>query len=140
MTGDLGWSQSDREYGGWGYALGPPRKPATGQTADPAALANLSATAIGLGALATCVSSGGEVLPDARVVLLYDERNPAFRPGGDGRNSYQRVRGMLHEPRMLQRTTWQRVTELLHGDTETHWLAAKLDAKYGFLGAQESQP
>jgi hypothetical protein len=90
--------------------------------------------------LATCVSPEGEVLPHARVVLLYDERNPAFRPGGDGWNSYQRVRGMLHEPRMLQRTTWHRVTELLDGDAETRWLAAALDAKYGFLGRQGSQP
>jgi hypothetical protein len=90
--------------------------------------------------LTTCISPEGDVLPDARVVLLYDERNPAFRPGGDGWNSYHRVRGMLHEPRMLQRTTWQRVTELLHRDTETQWLAATLDVKYGFLGRQESQP
>ena len=51
MTEDLGWSPSDREYGGWGYAHGPPRKPAAGQTADPAALPNLSATAFGLEAL-----------------------------------------------------------------------------------------
>jgi hypothetical protein len=89
--------------------------------------------------LATCISAEGEVLPDARVVLLYDERNPAFRPRGDGWNSYVRVREMLRLPRMLQRTTWQRVTELLHGDAETLWLAAALDAKYGFLGGQEFQ-
>jgi hypothetical protein len=87
--------------------------------------------------LATCLSSSGEVRADARVVLLHDERNPAFRPGGDGWRAYQQVRSMLIEPRMLERTSWQRLARLLRSDALTTWLADALDAKYGFF---ESAP
>ena len=87
--------------------------------------------------LATCVNREGEILTDARVVLLHDERNPAFRPGGDGWRAYQQVRSMLIEPRMLQRTSWQRLARLLCSEDRTTWLADALDAKYGFF---ESAP
>jgi hypothetical protein len=83
--------------------------------------------------LATCLSPSGEILAGARVVLLHDERNPAFRPGGDGWRAYRQVRNMLIEPRMLQRTSWQRLAQLLRSEDRTTWLAEALDAKYGFL-------
>ena len=83
--------------------------------------------------LATCLSREGEILANARVVLLHDERNPAFRPGGDGWRAYQRVRSMLIEPRMLQQTSWQRLAQLLRSEERTTWLADGLDAKYGFF-------
>ena len=85
--------------------------------------------------LATCLSPSGKILAGARVVLLHDERNPAFRPGGDGWRAYQQVRSMLIEPRMLQRTSWQRLAQLLRSEDRTTWLAEALDAKYGFLGS-----
>jgi len=83
--------------------------------------------------LATCLSAKGEVLADARVVLLHDERNRAFRPGGDGWRAYTQVRSMLLDPPMLQRTSWQRLARLLRSDARTTWLADALDAKYGFF-------
>ena len=83
--------------------------------------------------LATCLSPSGEILAGARVVLLHDERNPAFRPGGNGWRAYQQVRSMLIEPRMLQRTSWQRLAQLLRSEDRTTWLAEALDAKYGFF-------
>jgi len=85
--------------------------------------------------LATCLSPSGKVLAEARVVLVHDERNPAFQPGGDGWRAYQQVRSMLIEPRMLQRTSWQRLAQLLRSEDRTTWLAEALDAKYGFLGS-----
>ena len=73
--------------------------------------------------LATCVSPSGEILANARVVLLHDERSPAFRTGGDGWRAYQQVRSMLIEPRMLQRTSWQRLAQFLRSEERTIWLA-----------------
>ncbi len=91
MTEDLGWSPSDREYGGWGYAHGPPRKPAAGQTADPAALPNLSATAFALEALCAAGRAGDD--PALRRAMHFicnchnfaadpADRDPAFDDGG----------------------------------------------------------
>ena len=57
--------------------------------------------------LATCVSPAGEALADARVVLILDERSPAFQPGGEGWQAYEQVCEMLFDPAMLQRTSWQ---------------------------------
>ncbi len=47
MVGPLGWKPDDQDYGGWSYAVDPPRK----GLRDPYAWANLSATMYGLGAL-----------------------------------------------------------------------------------------
>src|SRR5262249_57978729 len=91
MTEDPGWPPSAREYGGWGYAHGPPRKPAAGQTADPAALPNLSATAFALEAL--CAAGRPGDAPAFRRALHFlcnchnfaDDpagRDPAFDDGG----------------------------------------------------------
>jgi hypothetical protein len=88
--------------------------------------------------LATCLSPGGDVLADARVVLIHDERNPAFQPGGAGWNAYQQVRSLLLDRRLLQRTSWQHLARLLGSDGRTTWLANALDAKYGFLGGASS--
>ena len=86
--------------------------------------------------LATCVSPEGLVLPEARVVLLHDERNPSFQREGIGWAAYHRVKSMLRDPRMLQRATWQNLVRLLQKDPRTEWLAEALDAKYGFLEGQ----
>ena len=87
--------------------------------------------------LATCLSPEGEILTDARVVLLHDERNPAFQPGGDGWRAYQQVRSMLLDPRMLQRTSWQRLARLLRSDERTTWLA---DAWTRSMGSSRVPP
>ncbi len=47
LTEDLGWRPSDKEYGGWGYAIHLPRKPKE----EPMAESNLSATLFALDAL-----------------------------------------------------------------------------------------
>jgi squalene-hopene/tetraprenyl-beta-curcumene cyclase len=51
LTEELGWQSADREYGGWGYARGLPRKPKPGETAPPLTESNLSATVAALLAL-----------------------------------------------------------------------------------------
>jgi squalene-hopene/tetraprenyl-beta-curcumene cyclase len=47
----LGWSSADKEYGGWGYCHGLPRKPRPGEFAPPLVESNLSATVFALDAL-----------------------------------------------------------------------------------------
>jgi hypothetical protein len=51
LTEGLGWEAADREYGGWGYAHRPPRKPPPGVPLEPLALPNLSASVFALEAL-----------------------------------------------------------------------------------------
>jgi squalene-hopene/tetraprenyl-beta-curcumene cyclase len=51
LTEELGWQPADREYGGWGYASGLPRKPKAGERAPPLTESNLSATVCALSAL-----------------------------------------------------------------------------------------
>lgn len=64
LTEDLGWHAADKEYGGWGFSSGLPRKPPTGQPVPPLTESNLSATVFALEALrwADC-----------------DDHDPAFR-------------------------------------------------------------
>jgi len=75
--------------------------------------------------LAACTLSGG------LVVLLFDERNPAFQPDGAGYAAFTQVRGMLREPGKLQRCTWQELVRILRGDPELNWLTDHLKRKYG---------
>jgi squalene-hopene/tetraprenyl-beta-curcumene cyclase len=87
LTETLGWQRGDREYGGWGYSLGLPRKPAQQALTE----SNLSATAFALQALraANCPPDD----PAYRKALGFVERcqnfernpkrrEPAFDDGG----------------------------------------------------------
>jgi squalene-hopene/tetraprenyl-beta-curcumene cyclase len=47
LTEELGWKPADKEYGGWGYAVGLPRKPRQERLTE----SNISATAFALEAL-----------------------------------------------------------------------------------------
>lgn len=51
MVESLGWTPGDRDYGGWSYAIRPPRKPESTGDQDRYACANLSATMYGMAAL-----------------------------------------------------------------------------------------
>jgi hypothetical protein len=51
LTEELGWQPTDREYGGWGYSRGLPRKPRSGELIPPLTESNLSATTFALEAL-----------------------------------------------------------------------------------------
>jgi hypothetical protein len=51
LTDALGWEPNDREYGGWGYARGIPRKPGPNELVPPHTESNLSATTFALEAL-----------------------------------------------------------------------------------------
>ncbi|MDQ7824186.1 MAG: prenyltransferase/squalene oxidase repeat-containing protein [Candidatus Eremiobacteraeota bacterium] len=51
LSGDLGWTPKDSEFGGWGFSLVLPKKPAPGGSRPPFVESNLSATLFGLAAL-----------------------------------------------------------------------------------------
>lgn len=71
-------------------------------------------------------------LPTNRAVLLYDERNPEFQPGGKGMNVWKQVKSALKHPVLLQKCTWQQVMEELRPNRELDWLVRVLSQKYGF--------
>jgi squalene-hopene/tetraprenyl-beta-curcumene cyclase len=56
LTERLGWHPGDREYGGWGYSQGLPRKPQTDTSVPPFTESNLSATVLAVEALAGIAS------------------------------------------------------------------------------------
>jgi squalene-hopene/tetraprenyl-beta-curcumene cyclase len=91
LTEALGWQPSDKEYGGWGYSSGLPRKPRPGEAAPALTESNLSATVFALEALrAAGVSAEDPVLSKTLIFVQrcqnYNSdpklRNPAFDDGG----------------------------------------------------------
>lgn len=51
LSDALGWRSTDREFGGWGFAVRPARRPAEGRERGPWDYSNLSATLYGVAAL-----------------------------------------------------------------------------------------
>jgi len=51
LSRELGWTPTDPQFGGWGFSLDPPHKPAPGEGAQAFCESNLSATLFGLAAL-----------------------------------------------------------------------------------------
>jgi squalene-hopene/tetraprenyl-beta-curcumene cyclase len=91
LTEALGWQPSDKEYGGWGYASGLPRKPKRGELLPPLTESNLSATVFALEALrAAGCNPDDPVLAKALVFIERcqnfrdepEDRDPAFDDGG----------------------------------------------------------
>ena len=46
-------------------------------------------------------------------LIIYDERNPAFWPGGNARSAYDAVCTALRHPGLLRTVSWQRVIDQL---------------------------
>ncbi len=85
--------------------------------------------------LAVCVAADGAISPtNGHVVLIYDERNPAFTGGGAGDVAYRETKTALRPEygHVLRRCSWRALVEELRREPQTAWLAAELHAKYGF--------
>jgi squalene-hopene/tetraprenyl-beta-curcumene cyclase len=77
LTEQLGWKPTDREYGGWGYCSGVPRKPSGVEAALPLTESNLSATAFAVRALrAAGIPTDDERLRKALVFLKRCQNYP----------------------------------------------------------------
>jgi squalene-hopene/tetraprenyl-beta-curcumene cyclase len=60
LNESLGWQPADSEYGGWGYALDLPRKPAPGKLKELRHESNLAATVFALAALRSAKTPAGD--------------------------------------------------------------------------------
>jgi len=76
-------------------------------------------------------SNGTASLNNGHVVLIYDERNPAFQNNGDGLIAYMEVQKALQEPTMLRKCSWQRIVKLIRKKDVLSWLTENLSLKYG---------
>lgn len=82
--------------------------------------------------LAVCVRPDGSVsTSNGHVILLYDERNPAFQKGGDGFVAFKETREALKVPSLLRRCSWQRIINHLRAKLILPWLTDQLESKYG---------
>lgn len=81
--------------------------------------------------LAVSIPSDAVPTGVGHVVLLYDERNPAFQEGGKGHIAYEETRNALHEPERLKKCSWQQIARLMREEMRLPWLADQLEDKYG---------
>ncbi len=68
---------------------------------------------------------------NGHVLLIYDERNPAFQQGGNGLIAYTKTLTELQEPTMLRKCSWQRIVQHLREKNILSWLTENLALKYG---------
>lgn len=82
--------------------------------------------------LAAGVKPDGTVsVNNGHVILIYDERNPAFQQGGNGLIAYTETRTELQEPTMLRKCSWQRIVQHIREKNILSWLTESLALKYG---------
>jgi hypothetical protein len=85
--------------------------------------------------LAVSVNTDGTLnTNNAHVLVIYDNRNPAFEPGGTADVQWQLTVAALRFPNMLRRLSWQRLTGHLAAHETLHWLVDGLRRKYGIIG------
>jgi hypothetical protein len=68
---------------------------------------------------------------EGHVVLVYDERNPAFQGGGKGYVAYEETRNALLESDRLKKCSWQQMVRNIREEKRLSWLADQLAVKYG---------
>jgi len=68
-------------------------------------------------------------------LIIYDERNPAFWPGGDARSAYDAACTALRHPGLLRTVSWQRIIDQLSAAGDLRWLVEGLEAKYGLTNS-----
>jgi hypothetical protein len=91
--------------------------------------------------LAACVTANGPVRSgSAHALLLYDARNPSFRPGGAGAAAFEAVTARLRHPGLLRRCSWQRVLGWIGRHHDLDWLVREVSAKYGFIPETPRSP
>jgi hypothetical protein len=81
--------------------------------------------------LAACVRPGGSSSHKrGHVLMIYDERNPAFQYGGNGFSAFEETRAGLKTPSLLRKCSWQRITKHLRTKADLSWLTEQLAVKY----------
>jgi hypothetical protein len=89
--------------------------------------------------LAVCVGQNGVLTTDERhVLVVYDDRNPAFQPGGEADAAWWATIHALRYPRLLRRVSWQRLAGHLGEFPDLAWLINGLREKYGIVAESPS--
>jgi len=70
-------------------------------------------------------------LDSGHVLLVYDERNPAFQKNGDGLVAYMETQAALQNPAMLRKCSWQCIVQHIREKSILSWLTENLALKYG---------
>jgi hypothetical protein len=82
--------------------------------------------------LAIGVKADGSVSTDSEhVVVVYDERNPAFQEQGNALVAYRETQLALRKPTMLRKCSWQRIIERVRSCGSLPWLTEHIALKYG---------
>ena len=82
--------------------------------------------------LAACVRPDGTVDTDGgHALVIYDDRNPEFLPGGKAGRQWEASTQALAGRPLLRRCSWQRLVAHLANDPDLAWLVSGLAAKYG---------
>ena len=83
--------------------------------------------------LAVGVKEDGTTSPNnGHVILLYDERNPAYQENGAGLTAYEETQNALKNREMLRKCSWQRIVKIMRDNNILPWLTDELSSKYGF--------
>lgn len=68
---------------------------------------------------------------DGHALLVYDDRNPAFRRDGECTRIWMELRANLREPSRLRRCSWQQIAGALAADSDLSGFTSELNEKYG---------
>jgi hypothetical protein len=100
---------------------------------DPCPLAQTYQLARNL--LAVSVKPDGSLdTENAHVLVIYDNRNPAFAPGGAADAQWHQAVAALRFPDMLRRLSWQNLVGHIAVHEPLNWLFDGLRRKYGIVG------
>jgi len=81
---------------------------------------------------AASMGPDGKFSPNrGHAILVYDDRNPAFRKGGKGFEAYESIRAALRYPTLLRKCSWQRLIGHMRSRSALPWLTVELEKKYG---------
>jgi len=75
----------------------------------------------------------------AHVLVIYDNRNPAFHAGGKADSQWNQTVQALRYPTMLRRISWQHLVGHFARHEPLHWLVDGLRRKYGIIGVAAAQ-
>jgi len=82
--------------------------------------------------LAACVKPDGKVsLKNGHSVIIYDERNPAFKDKGLCITAYNETQNALKNHEILKKCSWQQITDIMRVNKILPWLTRQLEDKYG---------
>lgn len=85
-------------------------------------------------ALAATLSPAGVFdAKSGHMLLVYDDRNPEFRPNGSGGRQWRVALEACRVDGLLRRISWQKLLGSLSGAGELRWLLDALEHKYGLL-------